>query len=264
MLLEPLKSRLVGTAAGEAAQSVKRWRRRRRLSRDPRLGEMIEQERAADAVVRRCVTPATRCLDAGAHLGAVLAEMLALAPAAAHVAVEPTPRKAAWLRAKFPGVRVIEAALSDGVGRATFYDDLARSGFSGLRRAADAGEAAAFEVRLARLDDELADLHVDFVKMDVEGAELSALRGGRELLRRCRPVVLLECTAGSTAAFGVTPRDVWHELRDESGYELFTPLDFLTGGCPLDAEAFAAASAYPFRTFNFVAAPRGASRPGGR
>ena len=119
-------------------------------------------------------------------------------------------------------------------------------------------------MRLARLDDELADARIDFIKMDVEGAELAALRGGRELLRRCRPVVLLECTAASAAAFGATPQDVWHELRDGSGYDLFTPVDFRGGGSPLDAADFAAASVYPFRTFNFVAAPRGASSPGGR
>jgi hypothetical protein len=39
------------------------------------------------------------------------------------------------------------------------------------------------------LDNLFADTAIDYLKMDIEGADLDALEGGRNLLRRCRPVV---------------------------------------------------------------------------
>ena len=257
MLVEQMKSTLVGTPLGEVGHAVHRWRRRRKLAGDANLGQMIREEAAVGDVLRRAIRPDSNCVDIGAHLGSVLSEMTGLAPDGLHAAIEPTPRKAEWLRRKFRGVRVIEAALSDVEGRATFYDEVGKSGFSGLGRPSSRADQAttSFEVALARLDDLFPAEQIDFVKMDIEGAELFAFRGGRELLARCRPTILFECTHNTTASFHVTPGDVWDELCDAQGYRVFTPCDWLAGGEPLGREAFSAASVYPFRTFNFVAAP---------
>ena len=43
---------------------------------------------------------------------------------------------------------------------------------------------------------------VDFVKLDVEGAEPLAIEGAAELLRRWRPVVYVECKKGFARRFG--------------------------------------------------------------
>lgn len=50
-------------------------------------------------------------------------------------------------------------------------------------------QASGVEVPCVRLDDALADEHVSFIKMDIEGAELQALEGARRLIRRDRPVL---------------------------------------------------------------------------
>ena len=49
------------------------------------------------------------------------------------------------------------------------------------------------DVLMERIDDMLPDVRVDVVKIDIEGYNMPALDGAVDLLRRCRPVVYIEC-----------------------------------------------------------------------
>ena len=73
-------------------------------------------------------------------------------------------------------------------------------------------------MRLDRYAERLAK--IDFVKCDVEGAELLVLRGGESTLRRCRPKIFLEIEEHWTISFGWTAADVVRFLR-EIGYQHF-------------------------------------------
>jgi FkbM family methyltransferase len=59
------------------------------------------------------------------------------------------------------------------------------------------------DIPLERLDDLLALDTVDFIKLDCEGYELFALRGGEALLKRCRPCVIVEQKPGRAEKFGL-------------------------------------------------------------
>ena len=113
-----------------------------------------------------------------------------------------------------------------------------------------------FDVEISRLDDELGDFDAGFVKIDVEGAELMASRGGRDFFRRCRPALLFECTKTGLDAFDATAGEVFDEVAGELGYDVWTPADRAAGRGPLTRDAFAEATVYPFRAFNFVALPQ--------
>ena len=78
---------------------------------------------------------------------------------------------------------------------------------------------------------------IDFVKCDVEGAELLVLRGGQSTLRRCRPNIFLELEERWTSSFGWTAADVVRFLR-EIGYQYFYGLG--NRGLQIDTAAFAA------------------------
>lgn len=58
------------------------------------------------------------------------------------------------------------------------------------------------DIPLKRLDDFLIS-DVDLVKLDCEGYELFALRGGEETLLRCRPCVIVEQKPGRAQKFGL-------------------------------------------------------------
>lgn len=214
-----------------------------------------EDNRMAD-LLPKLIRSDDVCVDVGAHLGSMLAAFCKCAPNGAHIAFEPVPRKANWLRKKFSGVRVIEAATSDTAGTATFFDDVQRPGYSGLRRPADAKEVVSFDVQLVRLDEQLADVErLDFLKVDVEGAELATVRGAEQLLATHRPIVLFECgVEESVEAFGHTRRDLF-DFFDERNYDVFSIARYVRDEAPMTGDDFVEAGTYPFPGFNYLAFP---------
>ena len=258
LLIERVKSRLIGTRLGDLAQQRSKARFRAKLASDPKLAAVAEEPYDIDRCLQRLIDRHDMtCVDVGAHLGSMTAEFLKLAPSGSHHAFEPTPRKAKWLRGRFPNVTVHQVALSDKHSTATFYDNVGNSGFSGLRSPGEfAHNVQQYEVEVTTLDAMLADVEVGFLKVDVEGAELATFRGARDLIARCRPPMLFECTKTGLENFGVDAGEIFEELTHISGYDLFVPADFAAQGQPLDAESFASAQDYPFRAFNFIAVPK--------
>ena len=67
-------------------------------------------------------------------------------------------------------------------------------------------------IKVRRLDDILSELdisHVDFLKLDAEGAELSVLHGAMKLLNRdSRPAMLVEVQDIRTRPWGYAAREI--------------------------------------------------------
>jgi FkbM family methyltransferase len=61
---------------------------------------------------------------------------------------------------------------------------------------------------------------VDFIKMDIEGAELNALKGAHELLEKFKPTILLEVCRETCERFEYTVNDLW-DLLSQYGYRAF-------------------------------------------
>ncbi|MEV3859124.1 FkbM family methyltransferase [Streptomyces sp. NPDC050095] len=120
-----------------------------------------------------------------------------LAPYAQRVvALEPVPHLARTLAASAPSnVRVVRAAASDRPGAAPLWqpprDERGERGVSSLVRRDDLHAPTPHPVSCVTLD-ELALRDVDFIKIDVDGAELAVLRGAREVLSRDRPALFIE------------------------------------------------------------------------
>jgi FkbM family methyltransferase len=83
----------------------------------------------------------------------------------------------------------------------------------------DAGESVEISCEMTTLDSTLAEVEgVSLLKLDIEGAELLALRGAAGLIARERPAIVCEVDAAFLAGFGQEPRDVV-EFLGQWGYE---------------------------------------------
>ena len=222
--------------------------------RNPELREIYLESGRIGAALKRVLHRSSNCVDIGCHYGSMLSCFCRLAPDGRHIAFEPIPGKACFLRRKFPEVDVREMALSDHPGEQCFYVNRLQTGFSGLARHGE-GDFAQIQVASARLDDVVPrDRRFDLLKVDVEGAELFVFRGATELLRRDRPTIVFECGPSGPDAFGYKPGEI-HALLTAYGYSIFLLKEFLASGRALDRLAFEAALVYPFKAFNWIALP---------
>jgi FkbM family methyltransferase len=176
------------------------------------------------------------CIDVGAHEGTCLREILRVAPRGHHIAYEPLPDFADRLRKNFPGVDVREMALSTDDGETSFVYVPELPGYSGLRERAYPHEVktTTINVRKQRLDAHLpADRRVDFIKIDVEGAEALVLEGAIGILKRDRPLIVFEHGPGASERYGVSSAELYTLLTD-TGYRIFD----LDGNGPYDRGEF--------------------------
>ena len=122
------------------------------------------------------------------------------------------------------GVYPCETGLSDVPGRAFVVEQPAHSGAAYLDQAVNTAPGAPAGIQLATLDLFFEQHNIDrldLIKMDIEGAELRALRGGIESIRRFRPVILIELNPDTLERDGCSVRDVVVFLEN-LGYTIYT------------------------------------------
>ena len=128
-------------------------------------------------------------VDIGANEGAFSAGVLAVAPRAYVLAIEPGPAPLERLRSRlgaYPNVEIRAAAVARESGTAAFHvtghdhGSSLRTPLSESREVLGAGAEVVetIEVPTLSLDDLLGDRPVDVLKIDVQGSELDVLRGG--------------------------------------------------------------------------------------
>lgn len=225
------------------------------LQRHPELREIYIEDRYIAQALKQLITPEMNCIDIGAHLGSMTSKFKRLAPKGHHTAVEAIPYKYQWLKQKFPDVELWQLAITNYTGTVEFVIKPNESGFSGMKLHGEPNtRIERIEVKCARLDDLIPrDRPIGFLKVDVEGAELSVFEGAEQLLQRCHPTLLFECTMSGLTTYNLTPKEMWSYLHGHHGYNLFTAKSWLAGDSPLSYEALEQAMQYPFQAFNFLA-----------
>ncbi len=190
------------------------------------LGKAFEE--MIGVVAARLLGPGSVVLDGGANAGLHTIPFAKLvAPYGRVHAIEPHAATVADCRRWAAGtwldqvVHWHQVALWDSPGRAPLNVATESIAHSSLRFRDAARAYAEEEVALAPLDALLPATRVDFIKLDIEGAEFHALRGARRLLRESRcPLVFENARAWAAAQFGYT-REEFFGLFDALGYALF-------------------------------------------
>lgn len=186
--------------------------------------------------LKRLVKPGMVVLDVGAHVG-FYARMSAqlVGETGCVVAFEPHPRNYGYLIqniGKRANITALQVAVAEQEGTAELYDYLMMSASGSLhydetlrdvqKANIHTGDVAPrihrdfpvekFTVRTAAIDDCLAEIGLhsaDVVKMDIEGAEMGALRGMRRVIQNSpRLALIMEYNPLGLKAFDVNPLTV--------------------------------------------------------
>jgi len=192
-------------------------------------------ENAECAFVERFLRPGMIVLDIGAHHGFyTLLGSKKVGSTGRVLAFEPSPRERKRLRRHIwfnqcKNVTVWECALGRAEGNADlFVVDGAETGFNSLRPPNASQPTKTLSVRVATLDDCLSREgieRVDFVKMDVEGAEIEVLNGATRLLdRHPRPALMCEVQDIRTTPWGYPAKAIVDFLR-QRGFQWFSLSD---------------------------------------
>ena len=176
-------------------------------------------ESAETEFVGRLLRPGMTVLDIGAHHGMyTLLASKRVGRKGRVIAFEPSPRERRRLLRHLringcSNVFVEPLALGDHAGEANLFLVEGRQDWCNSLRPPEVDERSCIvRVEVRPLDDVLSALgiaRVDFIKLDVEGAELSFLHGASRVLRSAsRPAILAEVQDLRTRPWGYPAREI--------------------------------------------------------
>lgn len=181
------------------------------------------------AYMDRFIQPGDVVVDAGANFGIYTVVAARLTGTTGRVlSFEPNPQVMPILRRNVAlndlgNVRLHQCAMSDTDGQARLYHYADSGPVSYAIAPGETGQKGSDEVATLTLDSALhreALDRVDFIKLDIEGAELAALRGAAALLEKSRPIILFELNAEAALRFNLEPEAAWRHLEG-LGYAFF-------------------------------------------
>lgn len=170
------------------------------------------------ALISRLARGAETVFDIGANIGWYSLHIAQQEPQARIYAFEPVPttheRLLINLARNAAGNRVtpVKDGLTDAPGAFDMFVPATSGSPAASLNELHPGEGSRrvscrFTTLDAFVDDNEID-RLDFLKCDVEGAELRVLKGGVKSLKRFRPAVVIELLRKWSAAFGYHPNDV--------------------------------------------------------
>lgn len=186
---------------------------------DKEVFDMIAANVSDDAVI----------IDLGAHLGQMSQAFAKLVPNGWVHAVEAHPLIYACMDMNFAennvkNITAYHRAIWDSSDKELFYpkEDYARwrnrssFGIEPLAAVSPNGH-----VVKSMTVDELNLPRVDAIKIDVQGSDLAAMRGARETIRRCRPIIVFELETYITEKWFQEKSSDYFDFVEEIGYTVY-------------------------------------------
>lgn len=186
-------------------------------------------------ILSKILKPDSNCIDIGCHKGEILDTILKFSPSGKHFAFEPIPYLFDYLKEKYKSMNIslYPVALFDTRGTTSFHHVINAPAYSGIRR-------RKYEIKDAEIDkltvqtDLLDNIipeneSIDFIKIDVEGAEYGVLKGSLKTLIRCKPTIIFEFGLGAADYYETKPEALYSLITEECEMQISTLHDFLKG-----------------------------------
>lgn len=191
----------------------------------------FKEIRAVSKIVDLLGGRATKIFDVGANAGFYSLALARYFNGITGVAFEPVPLTYSYLKRNFEinevrGINALNIGLSDAPGQLSFAVAEDHSGASFIATKADEINSQLVKCDVTTIDDFVAQSGIfpDFIKCDVEGAELLVFKGARNLLTNKKPVVFTEMLRKWAKKFDYHPNDIIRYFSD-LGYLCFVIRD---------------------------------------
>lgn len=155
-------------------------------------------------------------VDIGANIGYYTLIMARLVgPEGRVIAFEPDPNNFDILKKNiemngYKNVTLYQKAVSQESGNIQLYFNRHGS----ISRTFDAGDGREkMEVGAVKLDDVVKE-RVDFIKIDIEGAEIGAIKGSKEILSKWKPTIISEFAPKDIKKFGATAEEYLRIMQE--------------------------------------------------
>lgn len=179
------------------------------------------------AMMHRLAAGARVILDIGANIGWHALNFAAAFPQAMVHAFEPLATTFSYLQANihlnpFRNLQAHHLGFAERSGTMTFYVYPEGSWNASAVNLTERSDVETVTCPVLTLDAFVADrdLTLDFIKCDVEGAELHVIKGGAGVIARDLPVVCAEVLRKWSAKFGYDPNDIFAFFR-HLGYAVY-------------------------------------------
>lgn len=186
-----------------------------------------EYEKVDSDMILSLIEPDYHVFDIGANIGWYSLNIAKLYPNAKISSFEPVPSTFQGLQRNIEinnsqNIQIYNFGFSDEEKSLTFYLQADSSVSASASNITDSANAMEVVCNVRRLDDFVRELgcKIDFVKCDVEGAELFVYRGGLEAIRVNLPIIFTEMLRKWSAKFDYHPNEII-ELLSEMGYRCF-------------------------------------------
>ncbi len=218
-------------------------------------------DKELEIIVNSELAPSSNALDIGASIGTISLILLDKLKKGKVYSFEPIPESFDSLKkslAKYPNSKAYNLAVSENSGSVEFNVLEGNKGLSSLRvtdklnNEINKGHTT-IKVRTVSIDFIIPDDEIiDFIKIDVEGAEYKVLKGAAETIKRSKPVIFFEFESHAKA-FGTTP-EMMFELLNELGLSVYNTGYYMQRKEPYSLSEFVNAYNKEYETY-FVAAP---------
>ncbi|MFH1472021.1 MAG: FkbM family methyltransferase [Nanoarchaeota archaeon] len=180
-------------------------------------------------------------IDVGANIGWYSMNFAKSFPKSQIYSFEPIPESYANILSNIAlnnltNITTIHSGVSDHEGVETFYYDTELSGNASLTNLSEKKNVSTVNAQLITLDNYCSQKSIkpDFIKVDVEGAELFVFKGARKIISDNHPIVFAEMLRKWSSKFGYHPNQII-ALFKELDYKCYTlckeqliPLEIMT------------------------------------